>query len=805
VTADPITTPPDPVAARLAVLAEASRIFAEARLNLSAVLDAVTRTVAATIGDQCVVRLVSDDGHWLVPVAMYHPDPDALALMRATLGAAPQRVDEGMLGEVMRTGVPLLIPEIDKQSAWASMKPEHRPYLDRFGMHSVLVVPVHLRGRIAGAIGIARDAPGRPYTDADRSLLVDLAGRAAQAIENARLYSEARAAGEQSRHHAARLQALAEASRAFAEAGLDAATVLDALARHLAQSVGDVCVIRLVSDDGRWLTPAALFHPDPDGSDLLRGLLAAVPHRADEGLNGRVMAAGQPLLLAAITPAEIRAATKPEYGAYLDRFPTSSLLMVAMRAHGRTLGTVTLMRHTSVAPYAAEDQLFLQELAGRAALAVENARLYAAEQAARAQADAAARRSTLLSEASSALAASLDFRATLTTVAGLAVPALADYCIVDIVAEDGRIERVAAQHADPDKAALIDELHRFPPTPGQESLPARAIHTGRTAQLTALSDTFLEDATRGPDHLRIVRALAPRSAMAVPLIARGRILGSILFALAGSAREYDAADLVLAEEIARRAALAVDNARLYEESGRALRLRDEFLSAVSHDLRTPLTTVRGFAQVLRRRLTRTGGEGSGWIDDGLANIETAASKMTGLVHELLDVARIQAGRPLDLTFKPADLVALARGAVADAARTAERHELRVEASVPQLAGRWDAPRLERVLANLLSNALKYSPDGGLITVTVEPFQEDGRDWACLSVRDQGIGIAERDLPHIFERFFRGANAKGIIDGVGIGLAGVRRIVEQHGGAIAVDSKEGSGATFTLRLPCGTDS
>jgi signal transduction histidine kinase len=679
----------------------------------------------------------------------------------------------------------------------AATKTEHRTYLDRFGMHSILVAPLLLRGQVIGTIGIARDAPGRPYSADDQSLLQDLAERAARTIENARLYQTARAAEDRSLRQTARMRVLAEAARAFAEADLNPASVLAALTRHVADAIGDVCIIRLLSDDAEWLLPAAVHHPDPAMTAFIRDVLERARHRAGEGFNGRVARSGLPLLLPVLPPEDLRAGTKPEYEAYHGRIPTCSLLIVPMRARGSIIGTVALSRLTPDAPYTAEDRDFLQDLADRAALAVDHARLYAAERAARTAADAAARRADFLAEASSTLASSLDIPRNLTSVARLAVAGFATYCLVDLVTEDGRIERIVAEHRDPARADLMRALRRFPPLVREPSLPAQAITSGAAVLITEFPADFLERATRGPEHLTLVRTLAPRSVISAPLIARDRTLGAMLFARAHGVDAFNTNDLALAEELARRAALAVDNARLYEEAQRALRLREEFLSAVSHDLRTPLTTVKGYAQMLRRRAVSTG-EDSVWLARGLANIDVAASKMTGLVGELLDIARLQSGRPLDLNRAPADLVALARQAIADQ-HVDERHELRVETAVESLTGLWDAMRLERVLANLLSNAIKYSPDGGPVTIEINENKTDG-EWAVLTVRDRGIGIPARDLPHIFERFHRGSNVVGSIDGVGLGLAGVRRIVEQHGGTISIESDEGAGTAVTVRLP-----
>jgi signal transduction histidine kinase len=215
------------------------------------------------------------------------------------------------------------------------------------------------------------------------------------------------------------------------------------------------------------------------------------------------------------------------------------------------------------------------------------------------------------------------------------------------------------------------------------------------------------------------------------------------------------------------------------------------LATVSHDLKAPLTIIKGQAQMLLRRETE-----SQRTIKGLHLIDRAATRMTSWIDELLDTANLQAGRPLTLQRAPTDLVALAWQAAAENQRLTERHRIRVETREREVIGLWDAARLARVLDNLLGNAIKYSPEGGGITVRVRA-QEDA---AVLSVEDHGVGIPEADLPHVFERFRRGTNVVNRFAGSGIGLSGVSQIVRQHGGTIQVTSHPGQGTTFTLSLP-----
>jgi signal transduction histidine kinase len=239
--------------------------------------------------------------------------------------------------------------------------------------------------------------------------------------------------------------------------------------------------------------------------------------------------------------------------------------------------------------------------------------------------------------------------------------------------------------------------------------------------------------------------------------------------------------------------------RIEEQLDRSIRLGDEFLAAVSHDLKTPLTVLKGQAQILQRRAAR-GALDEQTILAGLEQIESKSSMMAELIDELLDVTRLRTGGALHLDRRPVDLVALVREAVAAQELATDEYQLVLLTGEPELIGIWDRVRLGRVVQNLVTNAMKYSPEGGEITLQLERERSPKGGWAVLTVQDHGIGIAEADLPHIFEWFYRGKNTSEDITGTGLGLAGTRQIVEQHGGTISVESKEGAGSTFTVRLP-----
>jgi signal transduction histidine kinase/ActR/RegA family two-component response regulator len=294
--------------------------------------------------------------------------------------------------------------------------------------------------------------------------------------------------------------------------------------------------------------------------------------------------------------------------------------------------------------------------------------------------------------------------------------------------------------------------------------------------------------------------LSPRSSIVVAARSHAQILGAITFLRGGTRVPFGAHDLQLAEELGRRAGGALANARLYQVAQASVRERDELLAVVAHDLRTPLTGIAGYVDLTLRRL-----KGSKGIDDAalewLHRAKALVSSMARDLGDLLDAASLQSGHGLPLRAETVDMVGLARRLTGDFQALSPRHVLRVETGVEALPGDWDLGRVERVLANLLTNATKYSPEGSSVTISVQQERDaDGQSWAVLTVRDEGVGIPPAEISRVSTRFFRASNVVRRFPGSGIGLAGAREVVEQHGGSLHVDSEEHRGTTVTVRLP-----
>jgi PAS domain S-box-containing protein len=231
------------------------------------------------------------------------------------------------------------------------------------------------------------------------------------------------------------------------------------------------------------------------------------------------------------------------------------------------------------------------------------------------------------------------------------------------------------------------------------------------------------------------------------------------------------------------------------------RQKDEFLAAISHDLKTPATIIKGNANLLQRSIARaTSADGVGEIAEGLEAIDESTAQLVRLIDELLDLTRMRMGQPVELDLGPTDLIDLTRRLATEYQKISPRHVIRLETDLRRLVGDWDGARVIRVVANLVSNAVKYSPRGGEITIHASRQDRNGQDWAVLAVRDRGLGIPPGELERIFEPYYRGSNIAGSTSGAGVGLVGTRHIVEQHRGEITVESVVGQGSTFTVRLP-----
>jgi signal transduction histidine kinase len=451
-------------------------------------------------------------------------------------------------------------------------------------------------------------------------------------------------------------------------------------------------------------------------------------------------------------------------------------------------------------------------------------------------------RFAFLAEASRCLADSLDYDATLATVAGLALPHLGAWCIVDIIETgaadhpdvapaagtdppDCTMRRLAVLHPDPQKQALARELHeRYPPAPADLVGAPRVIRTGRPEIVLDVPDAALEAAAQDGEHLRLLRELGVRAYLIVPMVARGRMVGAITFVTADREREFGDADLLLAEDLARRCAMAVDNARLYhaavtaradataasaeaenatrvahearDVAAAANRAKAEFMAVMSHELRTPLNAIGGYAELLE--LGIRGPMTEPQLHD-LQRIQRAQKHLAGLIEQVLSYARVEAGRVrCELTDVAVHEAVLTAEVLVSPQLRAKGLSFAWGSCDAGLTVRADRAWLHQILVNLLANAIKFTESGGHVAIHCDVRPE----FVELRIADSGIGVPSDKLEAIFEPFMqvgRRLNDPRPHEGVGLGLAISRDLARRMGGDLRAASEEGKGSTFTFTV------
>ena len=452
---------------------------------------------------------------------------------------------------------------------------------------------------------------------------------------------------------------------------------------------------------------------------------------------------------------------------------------------GRTVGVlavfwqhaVSAMLLDDLAPIAQSVAQFIERKEAEAALARR-------EQMAR-----------FLAQTSADLAQLLDHQSTLQKLASMSVPTFADWCTVDLVDESGKVRRLAVAHTDMEKVPTLRTMRReYPPRLSDPHGTGAVLRTGKPELVANVSGEMIEGMAQDAEHRRMLRELGPKSFLCVPIAWRGGILGALTYVQADSGRRYTALDLQMASDLARRAAVAMENAELYFELQDADRKKDEFLATLAHELRNPLAPLRNALTLFKA--TDCAPE---VLRDTRDMMDRQLQQMVRLVDDLLDVSRITRNR-IELRQEPVLLSAVAQSAVEISRELIDKAGHTLDVRLPD-EPTWlfaDATRLSQVFSNLLNNAAKYTENGGQISLSAEAA--GGR--VRVRVRDNGTGISAETLPHVFELFTQeGRSLDRAQGGLGIGLSLVQRLVEMHGGSVEARSAgRGEGSEFVVELP-----
>jgi signal transduction histidine kinase len=669
---------------------------------------------------------------------------------------------------------PIVVPDVRRDESLR----DYRPVFARENIRALAFIPLVSRQRTIGKFMLYWDRPHTPPREAlDAAMtigaLIGLAvDRARQNAEIQRQEALTRAALAQEAEARERLTRLAEGAQRL-QIWLDAESVTHEvlnLARNAIPADG-YAVWRLADDIWR---VAASYGLDQEFTHV------QIPAPEAFRLNGPVIAE------------DVQAV--PLLGGRVDAYRRAgirSLLSIPLEIRARLGGAIAFYYKQPHRPGELEVRI-AQALGQLAAAAIGSAELFTDQQRSRQLAVKRAARAAFLAELSARLS-TLDYEKNLATIADQVVPRFADWCVVDLL-EAGELRRLAIAHTDPDKVEFARELHRrYPPDRSDRGGIWRVIRTGEPLLYEHIDEALLEQSARGSEHLAMLRELGLRSAMLVPLKRGTEVFGVLSFVLSTGDARYDREDLDFAQELARRASFAIENARLYRQAQDANRAKDEFLAALSHELRTPLNAILGWASILQ---ANPGGQ----IARGLEVIYRNAKVQAELVDDLLDASRIVSGR-LSLDLKDVALRPIVEAALETILPAAAEKDIGVDVMlpVPDVRLRADASRLQQVFWNILHNAVKFTPRGGRVTVRAEV----GGSEIALHITDTGAGIRPEALPFIFDRFKQADSSSTTrrFRGLGLGLTLARQLTEMHGGRIAASSPgAGLGATLTVTLP-----
>ncbi|MEX2496210.1 MAG: GAF domain-containing protein [Woeseia sp.] len=586
-----------------------------------------------------------------------------------------------------------------------------------------------------------------------------------------------------------------QAQEFLADAGRILATSLepDEILRRLAQiavpRLADWCVVFAVNEQGL-IEPVEVTHREKAKVDQAWEMVRRWRTPAPDGPVAEVIEHERSVLIARVDHELLASrAESEEHLQLLESLGLHSVMIVPLRARGRVLGALTLIAAESRRIFDQASLRFAEDIASWAALALDNAQLYSQAEQARAVTELTRERLQILAEVSDALVASLDPAQALRRLAQHLVATIADYCIT-YSCDGSDIRRLGIAHRLPEKWGLVQALEEAGPPRLSDTAGAGAvIRTGEDILVKEVTADMVAQGTANARHREVVLALAPCSTILVALRARGTTLGALaLVTTRDSGRRYDEEDFQLAREIANRAAIFVDNARLFSQAQAAICARDEMLAVVSHDVRSPLQSISMAANILACAPPAEQQKKS------IESIALATTHVDRLLQDLFDITRLETGR-LSIRREATDVVDLideARKLYEPLAveRSVNLHS-EVADGIPAVA--IDRGRMLQVLSNLLGNAIKFAPENSHVVLT--GGYADGK--VRIAVTDDGPGIEEQHLERVFERFWKANRRTG--PGAGLGLAIAKGIVESHDGVIGVESRPGEGSTFYVLL------
>ena len=807
-------------AASIQLLAEAGSAF-HASLDYDATIAAVTQLALPALADYCIFDVV--EGSTVRRVAAAHADLQAQGMMHELQQFAPDLQRPGLVANAIRTGEALLVPDWSAvESSWSPASDQHQSVVQRLHPRSLIVVPLRSSaGDVLGALTLVLSVQERHYDGADLELARALGARAASAMENARLYRAVTEAGRQLQLQAHALETQTQQMQDQAAAmetqqvemeqqaeelqavneelhqtnhELDAARESAVSAQEYVTGILGAITDPFVVYDGEWrfqfLNDAAMHVFSAAGADSRASIL------------GHVVWELYPEILGTRFEGEMRRASDERIPVLFEEFHPVRAEWSEVRCYPLPQRGVAVIWKDITEKKRAEERLHF------------------------------------LSRASAILSSSLDYRTTVSQVAQLLVPQLADWCGIQLLDERGELRQLAVAHTDPEKVKWAWELDkRYPVDMDAPVGVPNVLRTQKSELYSEIADEMLVAGAVDDEHLAILRELGMASVLIVPLLSRSGVIGVISLIAAESGRRYGAADQALVEELAERAGLAIDNSRLYtatadaraaielsraqleqvvaemrrtnddltektqlaEEARRAAeeanRVKSDFLAHMSHELRTPLNAIAGYADLMQLGIH---GELTPHQSEDLERIKRAQRLLLGHINDVLNFAKVDAGhihyeiRPFALRSVVSQLDILVEPQMA--ARSLQYDGGDIPESIMVCA---DEEKVRQILVNLLSNATKFTPPGGRISIRVASSEHTVR----VDVTDTGMGIPADKLDTIFDPFVQlERTLSSSHQGTGLGLAISRDLARGMAGQLTVTSTDGEGSTFSLVLP-----
>jgi PAS domain S-box-containing protein len=580
---------------------------------------------------------------------------------------------------------------------------------------------------------------------------------------------------------------------------LDYQKTLDAFAKYIVPTLADLCIVDLLDMNGQSIRQVIVEHAQPH----IQQHVLTLHQDAFSDLNSpfpsvQALCTGESVLIENL---DENAVSADDSLRLLQQIGICSCAFIPLKARGRTVGVLNL--HTDAESgrrFTPHDLYLLEQIAQRAALAFDNALLYDSMQQAHQQAEQARQDLAFLNRVSALLSSSLNYRHALDQLARIVVPKMAQWSHIDILQADNSIKRLAVAHVEPDKEHLLYELNKlFPSDLSATRGAGKVIRTGEPDYMPIVPAELIEAYANRPRHYELMKQFDVRSYIIVPLTARGRTFGAMTFATSTDMC-FTERDLHLAQELANMAALSIDNAYLFhqerdavQQAHAAIRARDEFLSIAAHELKTPITSINGFTQLLLRQISKKGALNTEQLPAFLERLQGQSSKLSVLVNQLLDISSLDGGRlAISPTLTP--LVKLIAQVIQLRRELSPKHTIDLVAPV-ECTLLIDPIRMEQVITNLLDNAVKFSPEGTMVCVSVQTDDHA----VTVTVQDQGVGVPEGQRDKLFQRFFRAETGR-YFQGLGLGLYICQQIIELHSGTITAQFPDSGGTTMIITLP-----